>query len=173
MTFEELVTQLQGRGHRKELEDVRVDVAREIAGLKGSRQQVARAHAETQIARLVAQYMDGTAQPESTARHEVAKRVAATLLADVKRDTNKRLLAVALPSKDRLVDRPERGSGQIDLGSALARLEAFLQREGGIVRLVGDRDSFTAVYREQGATNSSLNGAIVDLVGKMEREKKI
>jgi len=62
-----------------------------------------------------------------------------------------------------------RGTQRMDCESALRRLEAFLRDDGGLIRIVGDRESFTAIYRETGATASSLLGAIADLAGKLER----
>jgi len=174
VNWTELIAQLQARGHRRELEEIAASIRKEMSGLRGSRASVAEAHAQMQLSQLVTQYMDGTTHTDigTTEQRELAKHIAEALLNDVKKDTNKRLMAVVAPSPDRLVDRPERGSGRFDVGSALAKLEVFLKREGGLVRLVGDREAFTAVYREIGATSDTLSGALADLAGKLERSKK-
>lgn len=167
MTWEELEQVLRVKRHSDELSELRAEVSKDVGGVRGSRQRVLEEATRMELASLVTKYVAGEAVQGATEKHALAKRVAATLLADVKRDTSKRLERIVVPSQDSLL--PPRGSGRQDITSALMKLENILQEDGGIVRIVSDRDSVTVIYREVGVTADSLGNAIADLIGKIER----
>jgi len=169
MTWDDLESLLRARRHTDELSALRSEVAKEGLGSKVTTRRILQEQAQIEISDLVEKYMTGKHVEGGTSRHQLARRVAATLLEDVRRGTDRTLQRIAEPSPDRLVDQVPRGTQRMDCESALRRLETFLRDEGGLLRVVGDRESFTAIYRETGATASSLLGAIADLAGKLER----
>ncbi|MGZ5225333.1 MAG: hypothetical protein ACXWCS_14300 [Burkholderiales bacterium] len=172
MNWEELERVLRAKRHTDELSALRSEVSREGEGLKGTRRDILQQSTQMELADLVSKYMSGESVQGATQRHVLAKRVAAVLLQDVKRGTDRQLQAIVV-SADRLTDdRVARGMGRPDVAGALARLDSLLRVEGGVVRIVADRDSVTAIYREIGATGSNLAVAIADLVGKLERLEK-